>query len=138
MQTLRPALRSVIDQLREAKSDWQRHWDSRVVHLATAIAERIIRRELQQQAEIGREWIEQALELVSPAAEVVLRLHPQDCENLGEQVKLLHESVSPTAKLEVLADEAISPGGCRVETRFGSVDNQLETQLARIEEELTR
>jgi len=36
-----------------------------------------------------------------------------------------------------VADPDITPGGCRVDTQFGSIDQQLETQLARIEEELT-
>jgi flagellar biosynthesis/type III secretory pathway protein FliH len=32
----------------------------------------------------------------------------------------------------------VSPGGCVVETQQGRIDQQIETQLARIEEELTR
>ena len=32
---------------------------------------------------------------------------------------------------------SITPGGCRVETRYGAIDQQFEAQLARIEEELT-
>jgi flagellar biosynthesis/type III secretory pathway protein FliH len=37
---------------------------------------------------------------------------------------------------EVIADETISSGGCRVDTRSGAIDQQFEAQLARIEEEL--
>ena len=36
-----------------------------------------------------------------------------------------------------MADPEIARGGCRVETRFGTIDQQFEAQLARIEEELT-
>ena len=45
--------------------------------------------------------------------------------------------ISPLAGAELVADEGISRGGCRVETRFGAIDQQFEAQLARIEEELT-
>ena len=38
---------------------------------------------------------------------------------------------------EVVADATIERGGCRVETRFGTIDQQFESQLKRIEEELT-
>ena len=38
---------------------------------------------------------------------------------------------------EITADATISRGGCRVETRFGTIDQQFESQLKRIEEELT-
>ena len=37
---------------------------------------------------------------------------------------------------QIVADAAISPGGCRVETRFGAIDQTFEAQLARVEEEL--
>jgi flagellar biosynthesis/type III secretory pathway protein FliH len=38
---------------------------------------------------------------------------------------------------ELAADPAITPGGCRVETAFGEIDQRIETQIRRIEEELT-
>ena len=37
---------------------------------------------------------------------------------------------------QIVADATVSPGGCRVETRFGSIDQTFEAQLARVEEEL--
>ena len=138
LKTLLPALDSAISQIVDAKSDWTRHWQSHVVHLAASIAERIIRRQLEKQPEIGAEWIQQALELAGGAAEVTLRLNPADHESLGNQVTAIQDKLSLVAALDVVADDSISAGGCRVETRFGSVDNQLETQLARIEEELSR
>jgi flagellar biosynthesis/type III secretory pathway protein FliH len=36
-----------------------------------------------------------------------------------------------------VADDAVSPGGCRLNTEFGTIDKQLETQLERIKEELS-
>ena len=38
---------------------------------------------------------------------------------------------------QVVADAAITPGGCRVDTEFGSLDQQIEAQLNRITSELT-
>ena len=138
MQTLLPAMRDVADKLEDAKRDWLRHWQRQAVHLATAIAERIIRRELRQQPELSLAWIEEALELASGSADVTVRLSPQDHESLGTHGALLEEKLSHIANLQFVADSGISDGGCRVTTQFGSIDNRLETQLARIEEELTR
>ena len=138
LQTLLPALEDAIAQIADAKTEWARHWQSHAVHLAASIAERIVRRELEQHPEISSQWITQALELAGGAAEVTVRLHPRDHESLGEQVQAIREKLAQVADLQVVADDSISAGGCRVETRFGSVDNQLQTQLARIEEELSR
>ena len=38
---------------------------------------------------------------------------------------------------EVVADSQVTRGGCRTETSFGVIDQQVEAQLARIEEDLT-
>jgi flagellar biosynthesis/type III secretory pathway protein FliH len=36
----------------------------------------------------------------------------------------------------LVSDATVTAGGCRVETRFGTIDQQFEAQLARVEEEL--
>ncbi len=44
--------------------------------------------------------------------------------------------MSGLGETQIVADASVSPGGCRVETRFGSIDQTFEAQLARVEEEL--
>ena len=52
-------------------------------------------------------------------------------------MRALIDAMSGLGGAEVTADAAIGRGGCRVETRFGTIDQQFESQLKRIEEELT-
>ena len=79
----------------------------------------------------------EALELAAGEDHLRLHLNPADHETLGPRVTLLIKELSGLATPEVVADPAITRGGCRVETRFGVIDQQFEAQLARIEEELT-
>jgi flagellar biosynthesis/type III secretory pathway protein FliH len=51
-------------------------------------------------------------------------------------VEAIARELAPLAETELIADPQITAGGCRVETRFGVIDQQFESQLARIEEEL--
>ena len=81
--------------------------------------------------------IREALELAAGSAQVRLHLHPEDHKALGGQVQLLVQEMSGLGEAEVIADAGVSRGGCRVETRFGTIDQQFEAQLARIEEELS-
>ena len=81
--------------------------------------------------------IREALELAAGSAHVRLHLHPDDHKALGGQVQLLATAISGLGEAEVIADAGVSRGGCRVETRFGTIDQQFEAQLDRIEEELT-
>jgi len=64
-------------------------------------------------------------------------LHPADHQALAPQVESLVAELSSLGAAEIVAGPEITRGGCRVETRFGVIDQQVEAQLARIEEELT-
>ncbi len=137
MRTLTPALQTAVAQIVDSQADWQRHWEKSIVELACSFSKRIVRRELKQQPDIALEWIREALQLASGAAEITLRLHPSDLVTLRSQVEQLAAVFSPAAPARIVGDETISLGGCRLETQFGSIDQQLETQLARISEELS-
>ncbi len=137
LATLMPALQQAIEDIQHAKQAWLTHWEKSGVHLATAIASRIIRRELTTQPDIPLNLIREALELAVGSTQVCLHLNPADHSTLGSQAQLLVKEVSGLGPTEIVADPSVSPGGCRVETRFGSIDQQFDVQLARIEEELT-
>jgi len=136
IKTLGPALEQSIQSLDAAQQDWFNHWQQQAVHLATAIAERVIRRELACQPEIPMQLIREALELAAGSAEITLHLHPGDHRELGEQAQRLAAAIAPLGTVQIVADAAIHPGGCRVSTQFGSIDQQIEAQLQRIEQEL--
>jgi flagellar assembly protein FliH len=137
LQTLLPALRQVISEIQHAKQAWLRHWEAAAVHVAAAIAKRVIRRELSQSPQIALTLIREALELAAGNAQLRVRVNPEDYKLLGDDVDVLVHEMSGLAQIEVIADAEISRGGCRVETRFGLIDEQIEEQLRRIEEELT-
>jgi flagellar biosynthesis/type III secretory pathway protein FliH len=56
---------------------------------------------------------------------------------MSGQVARLEEEFQVIGPAEIVANETISIGGCRVETVHGTVDQQFEAQLARISSELT-
>lgn len=136
MKTLLPALEQAVEEIQRARQEWLAHWQQGGVTLACAIARRIARRELKHTPEITLDWMDEALQLAAGSAEITVRLNPADLENLGGQVHELAKRLNPVAPAAIVADAAIDAGGCRVETRFGAIDQQLETQLQRLEEEL--
>lgn len=137
MKTVLPALETAVAELRESRQAWLVHWEQATVRLAAAIAARIARRQLSFTPDIPLALVREALELVSGDGEVRVCLSPQDHAGLGSQVATLVEQLSHVVAAQVVADPQVSPGGCRVETRYGVIDQQFEQQLARIEEELS-
>jgi flagellar biosynthesis/type III secretory pathway protein FliH len=136
MATLQPAMEQAICALEQSRQDWLQHWERQTVHLAASIAQRIIRRELRQTPEITLDLIREALELAVGGGRIRLHLNPHDYRSLNDQVGELASRIQNLAPADIIADPEVTPGGCRVVTEFGSIDQQIESQLARIEEEL--
>ena len=136
LSTVIPALRQAILDIDETKQEWLAQWETAGIHLAAEIAKRLIRGELTRQPEIPLTLIREALQLAANSGSLRLLLNPDDHRALQSQVQLLVREMSGLGETQILADASVSPGGCRVETCFGSIDQTFEAQLARVEEEL--
>ena len=130
------ALRQAVADLQDAKQQWLSHWEAGAVRLAIGIAARVIRRELHARPEITLALVREALELAAGSLTIRVHLNPKDYKLLGTQVRAMIDAMSALGGAEVVSDAAIGQGGSRVETRFGTIDQQIESQLNRIEEEL--
>ena len=137
LATLMPALEQAVQEIRHAKQDWLTHWEKSALHVAAAIAGRLVRRQLPRLPDVTLTLLREALELAAGSSELRIQLNPADHQALDPQVRALVKELSGLGAAEVVADPRVSPGGCRVQTRFGTIDQQFEAQLARIEEELT-
>ncbi len=137
LSTLMPALREAVESIEHAKAQWLLQWERAAVRVATAIAGRVVRRQIEQEPQITLTLIREALELAAGSAEIRLHLHPDDVTALGQQVRQVIGELARIGQPQIVSDPQIVRGGCRVETRFGVIDQQFDAQLARIEEELT-
>lgn len=132
-----PALRQAVRDVQDARQAWLAHWEGAAIHVAAAIAGRILRREITDTPAFAAEKLREALELAAGASHLRIRLNPADHNAMDGQADVLTKELAPLATAEIVPDDDITPGGCRVETNFGTIDQQIESQLARIEEELT-
>jgi flagellar assembly protein FliH len=136
LQSLVAALNQAIQGIVQSRQAWQRHWETQALHVATAIAGRIVQRELRESPEARLDLVREALQLAVGAGQIVVRLHPADHASLAGQAESLTKQLNLIAPARFVADPAVASGGCRIETEFGTIDNQIATQLARITEEL--
>ena len=131
------ALGAAVDRIADAKAQWLGHWERQAVHLAAAIAARVVRREVERTPEITLTLVRDALELAAGASDIQLRMHPDDYQALGPDVERIATQLTQLGHARIVADPQVTKGGCRVDTRHGTIDQQFEAQLARIEQELT-
>ena len=136
-ETLMPALSKLVIEIQQAKDTWVADWEREVIHLAAAIAEKVIRREIDEHPDITLDLVRESLAMASGSPQIKIRLNSADYDTLGSHVAELVEQVAAVSAAEVVADDSISPGGCRVDSEFGIIDQQIESQIERIKQELT-
>ena len=136
LETLLPALTVMIDQLETAKQSFLQYWERSAVKIVLAIASRVIDRELPEIADVPLQLLREALELGTGSTSLRIRLNKGDYDALLPQIDVLVQEMARSAQTEIIGDESVSPGGCILETPQGVIDNQIESRLARIEEEL--
>lgn len=96
-----------------------------LVQLLSQLAQEVIRRELQQDSSHIRQVVQAALKLLPMGAENIrIQLNPQDFEEL-RQLRERHGQ-----SWQLLEDEQILPGGCRIETAHSLIDASVETRLS--------
>ena len=136
VETLLPALKTLLDRLDLAKQAFLQKWEQSAVKIAEAIAAKAIDRHLPEMVDVPLKLLREALELGTGSTSVRIRLNKADYAALKPQMDLLIQEMTRSVQAEVVGDVSVSPGGCILETPQGIIDNQIESRLARIEQEL--
>jgi flagellar assembly protein FliH len=131
-----PAIAAVAKEVAGARHVWAKGWEMNLVKLSMAIAKRVIRRELSSNPEITLDFVREAIDLASGAARVRISLNPTDFEVLKLHCEEIKESLKDVAKVDIVPNPNVAAGGCKLETEYGEIDQQVATQLGRIEKEL--
>ena len=108
-----------------------------ILELSVDIAQKIIKKELQQDPNIILDNILALLKgLSKEETKITLRVNPTQVSLLKSEVPNLLNEAGLDAKVLVVPDETIMEGGCVVTTNNGVIDATIETQLAVISEAL--
>jgi flagellar assembly protein FliH len=102
------------------------------VELALAIAARIARRQGMIDPDVLLENVKAALNIVGRTSVTRVAVHPSQHALLTEILPQLQPDSPSLRHAEIIDDQSIAPGGCRVFTSHGHVDADLKTQLDRV------
>jgi flagellar assembly protein FliH len=127
----REKIEKAIEKFKDERSTYFAHIETEVVHLALAIARKILHREAQMDPLLLTGMVHVALEKLDAGSHVRMRTHPTDVrswsEFFGQQGP---RSLSP----ELVGDASLRRGECVLETESGSTQMSLEGQLKEIEQ----
>lgn len=136
LKTTIPAIEQAAALLQGERDQWLLRWEEAAIQLGVAIAEKLVKVQIQVNPELATGMVGEALQLAVGQTRLHVRLHPADLEHLGEHAESFVRAFSGCDAVTLIGDAAVGSGGCRIETQFGEIDARLETMLERIAAEL--
>lgn len=131
-------LQDIIMEINAQRAELVRKAEPKVVDLALAIARKVIHTEIAENKDIIRELVRESIQRLKKREQVVVRVNPDDLENLKEYKNDLLLVFNEIDELDIREDRNVARGGCLVETESSMVDSRLETRLDKIEKEINR
>ena len=110
---------------------------SQLTEVAITIARKILGKELESSPEMVVNIVQNALsEKARQRQEISLRVHPDDLELIRENRAQLLEVLSRAKEISIREDSDVERYGVVIETDAGTIDAQLDSQLAIFEKVL--
>ena len=112
--------------------------EQEILRLILAIARKVIEIEVAMNPDIILTTLRRSLEYLSEKEEIKIVVNPHDWSIVRENLQKLALTVELPQNIEVIANEAIESGGCRIDFKAGSIDADIETQFAEIKRKLMK
>lgn len=101
-----------------------------ILELSMSIAKKVIKHEVTTDIQVVVDTVMDALRLLSKnEPKIVLRVNPIQVQYLKDTLPEKIKSIGMETKLSILSDEAVSEGGCIIQTNNGMIDATVEAQL---------
>jgi flagellar assembly protein FliH len=120
---------SIVSKLRERVV---RESEEELLKLSFMLAKKIIRQEIKHDRQIMTMLVGEALREFPEQHDIVLCLHPEDYKVISSNRELFLAGVGDQRQITLKSDEAMTLGGCVVESSSGIIDARIEAQLDEI------
>ena len=120
-------------QTRQTLIDTARH---EVLEFALAVAQKVVHRLIEVDPSLVIEQVRAALELVVQPRQLAIAVHPADHPIVQRALPALATRSLGSPDVQIIEREDVARGGCVISTAGGTVDAQIDAQIARIAEML--
>jgi len=107
-----------------------------LVELSTAIAEKVIAKQVEAAPELAIELAKRSLARRREQGVIALCVAPQQLAFVQAAREELSLAIDSQAELQILPDATVRDHGCVIRSSFGSIDARIDTQLEEIKREL--
>ena len=124
LATLAQALANAADELAQKREALLEHLKEQSVRLALAVAAKLLIKETETNEQFALEAVHEALENTLHSDVIRIRLNPADRTVLAEAIQ---EELG-SDRVEIVPDATVGPGGCELDTHFGTIDSTIDTR----------
>ncbi|MBP3965259.1 FliH/SctL family protein [Paenibacillus lignilyticus] len=128
--------RAILDSAYETKEQIIQEAEPFVVALSTAIAEKIIQKQLTIDPNWSLDIIRKSLERRREHGVITLCVSPLQLTFVQAAREELSLVIDSQAELQIVPDVSVKEFGCVIRSSFGSIDARIDTQLTEIKREL--
>ena len=132
LKTLMEALLSTVTEFDTRRIEFEAKVLREVTLLSLKIADRIVKRQATIDPAALEANLGESLKLVVGMHKLRIVLHPSQKSYMTQILPRLKLAFPTLDHVELIDDETVAPGGCKVITRQGSIDATLDEQLRRI------
>jgi len=136
IEPIAKTLDSIVQSLLRVRENMIKQVESELIHVAFAIATRILHKELLLHPEDVLGVAREALKRTVRGVKMTMRINPVDLQYFQQAGKILPELAKHSERLVLQPDYEVTRGGVIVETESGEIDATLESQLTLLWEAL--
>ena len=129
-------LAGIIESLKEARQTLLKEAETVVVDMSLAIARKFVDTAAVVNSDLIKKTIKAAVKMVTEKDKVVIRINPEDHEEVRAHQDDIIFIGNGIGKLEIRPDKKVERGGCVVETEAGNIDARIESRFSEIEKAL--
>ena len=125
------AVDKILKKMEELRSQLLLNYEAELVTLVFQVAQRLALKDLEEHREAVVEIITGVVGDLQSDEKILIHLSPEDAlfiETLNERAE---EKVAWMERTKLIHDDKIKPGGCMIETSYGTVDATVEERVSR-------
>lgn len=110
--------------------------EAEIIELVVLLSERVIKTELTQNKQVILGNVSAAVKRITGEGEITVKVNPADLSLTESRKEEFIAGLSGIEGIKIKIDPTITSGGCKIETNFGIIDAQIESQLDQLAEGL--
>ena len=129
-------LHAMLEGILNRRQEILNETEQQIVDLVLLMTRKVVKVLSESSRNVVAANIVQALRKVKNRGTVTVRVNLRDAEFVSAHIKEFLAAVENISGLSVAEDSSVDPGGCIVDTDFGSVDARIMSQLEELEQKI--